>query len=132
MANAFITDYTFLERGVVQSMDEMKVIQKTIDMIKYAYLALAQFPKSEKYAMAADIKRCLDQLLELEVEAQKKYYKKSTLQNLDVTLAKVRVYTRIAHELGFLQTKKYEHWTAMNVEIGKMIGGWIKSQADKS
>jgi len=113
-------------------MDEMKVIQKTIDMIKYAYLALAQFPKSEKYAMVADIKRCLDQLLELEVEAQKKYYKKTTLQNLDVTLAKIRVYTRLAHELGFLQTKKYELWTAMNVEIGKMIGGWIKSQAGKS
>ena len=113
-------------------MDEMKIIQKTIDMIKYAYLALAQFPKSEKYAMVADIKRCLDQLLELEVEAQKKYYKKTTLQSLDVTLAKIRVYTRVAHELGFLQTKKYELWTAKNVEIGKMIGGWIKSQADKS
>ena len=63
-------------------MDDMKVIQKTIDMIKYAYLALAQFPKSEKYAMAADIKRCLDQMLELEVEAQKKYYKKQHSKTL--------------------------------------------------
>ena len=113
-------------------MDEMKIIQKTIDMIRYAYLALAQFPKSEKYAMGADIKRCLHEMMELEIEAQKKYYKKTTLQNLDVALAKVRVYTRVAHDLGFLQTKKYENWTAMNVEIGKMIGGWIKSQADKS
>ena len=113
-------------------MDEMKIIQKTMDMIEYAYLAIAQFPKSEKYAMGTDIKRCLHEMMELEIEAQKKYYKKTTLQNLDVALAKVRVYTRMAHNLGFLQTKKYERWTAMNVEIGKMIGGWIKSQSDKS
>ena len=113
-------------------MEDMKIIQKTMDMVKYAYKAIAQFPKSEKYAMGADIKRCLGQLLELEIEAHKKYHKKTTLQNLDITLAKVRIYTRLAHDLGFLQTKKYEQWAAMNVEIGKMIGGWIKSQADKS
>ena len=29
-------------------------------MAKYAYPALAQFPKSEKFAIVVDIKRCMD------------------------------------------------------------------------
>ena len=108
-------------------MEDLKILQKTFDMIEFAYPVLAQFPKSEKFAMVADIKRCMDELLELLIEAQKKYYKKTTLQSLDVTLAKLRAYTRLAHNLGFLPTKKYEAWSARNVEIGKMLGGWIKS-----
>jgi four helix bundle protein len=113
-------------------VEDPKILQKTFDMIAFAYSVLAQFPKSEKYALAADIKRCMDKLLELEIEAHKRYHKKTTLQNLDIELAKLRAYTRLAHELGFLLIKKYERWSAMNVEIGKMIGGWIKSQAAKS
>ncbi len=96
-------------------------------MMLYGYQALAQFPKSEKFALAVDIKRCLDQILEREIEAQKKYFKKTTLQDLDVELAKLKAYLRLAHDLRFLPLKKYELWSAKVVEIGKMIGGWIKS-----
>ena len=113
-------------------MEDLKILQKTFDMIEFAYPVLAQFPKSEKFALVADIKRCMDEFLGLLIEAQKKYYKKTTLQSLDVTLAKLRAYVRLAHNLGFLPTKKYKAWTALNVEIGKMVGGWIKSQSNKS
>jgi len=112
--------------------EEFKLLQKTFDMIEFAYPVLAQFPKSEKYAIVADIKRCMDLFLEFLIEAQKRYHKKTTLQNLDITLAKLRAYTRLAHNLGFLPTKKYETWSQRNVELGKIIGGWIKVQAAKS
>jgi len=112
--------------------DELKILQKAFDMIEFAYPVLAQFPKAEKYALVADIKRCMDIFLELIIEAQKRYHKKTTLQNLDITMAKLRAYTRLAHNLGFLPSRKYETWSAKNVELGKMIGGWIKSQSFKS
>ena len=96
-------------------------------MMLYGYQALTQFPKSEKFALAVDIKRCMDQILEREIEAQKKYYKKTTLQDLDVELAKLKAYLRLAHDLRFLPLKKYELWSAKVVEIGKMLGGWLKS-----
>lgn len=111
---------------------ELKILQKTFDMIEFAYPVLAQFPKSEKYALVADVKRCMDTFLEHIIEAQKRYHKKTTLQNLDITLAKLRAYTRLAHNLGFLPTKKYNAWSERNVELGKMVGGWIKSNAAKS
>ena len=116
----------------INRSEDLVILQKTFDMIEFAYPVLAQFPKSEKYALVADIKRCMDLFLELIIEAQKKYHKKTTLQNMDITLAKIRAYTRLAHNLGFLPSKKYEAWSVKNVELGKMIGGWIKSQSLKS
>lgn len=107
--------------------EELKIIEKVFDMMDYAYPALAQFPKSEKFALVTDMKHSMDTLLERCVEAQKKYYKKTTLQELDVELAKLKVYIRLAHKLGFLPDKKYEVWSSMVVEIGKMLGGWLKT-----
>ena len=108
-------------------MEDLKILQKVYDMMKYGYEALAQFPKSEKFTLAADMKRCMDIILERVIEAHKKYYKKTTLQELDVEIAKLKAYIRLAQDLGFLPFKKYEVWSGMIVEIGKMVGGWIKS-----
>ncbi len=108
-------------------MEDLKILEKAFEMIEYGYQVLQQFPKSEKFALAVDIKRCMHIILERIIEAQKKYYKKTTLQELDVELMKLRAHVRLAHNLGFIPTKKYEVWSAKNVELGKMVGGWIKS-----
>ena len=111
--------------------DSFKILQKVFDMIQYAYPALAQYPKSEKFGIATDIKHILDEMLELTIEAQKKYYKKTTLQELDVCIAKLKAYLRLSFILKFLPTKKYEVWSSMVVEIGKMLGGWMKTVNQK-
>jgi hypothetical protein len=107
--------------------EELIILQKTYDMINYGYQAIGQFPKSEKYALGTDMKKCMHQILEYTIVAHKKYYKKTTLQELDVEVTKLKAYTRLAKDLGFLPFKKYEVWSGYNVEIGKMVGGWIKS-----
>ena len=108
------------------------LLQKIFDMINYAYPALAQYPKSEKFSLVTDIKRVMDELLELCISAQKKYYKKTTLQEMDVCVAKLKAYLRLSFQLKFLSMHKSEVWTGMAVEIGKMLGGWIKSVKDKA
>ncbi len=117
--------------GVPEKSEELKILQKIFDMIGYAYPALAQYPKSEKFGLVTDIKHILDEMLELTIEAQKKYYKKTTLQDLDVCVAKLKAYLRLSFELRFLPMKKYEVWSAMVVEIGKMLGGWLKTVSQK-
>jgi hypothetical protein len=96
-------------------------------MMGYGYQALMQYPKSEKFALVVDIKHCLHKILERAIEAQKKYYKKTTLQEMDVELAKLSAYLRLSKDFRFLPIKKYELWSGMVVEIGKMLGGWIKA-----
>ena len=107
--------------------EEMKILQKITDMMEYGYQVVTQFPKSEKFALVIDIKRCMHTMLERAIEAQKKYYKKTTLQELDVEIAKLKIYMRLSMNLGFLPFKKYEAWAEMVVEIGKMLGGWLKT-----
>jgi len=109
---------------------DLKIQQKVYDMILYAYPALEQFPKSQKFSLAQDIKRCMDEVLRLVIMANKKYTQKTTLQELDVEVAALKVYIRVAADLRYLPLKKYEVWSGMLVEIGKMVGGWIRSQRE--
>lgn len=107
--------------------EDFKTKQKIYDMMLYAYPALAQFPKSERYALAADIKHSMHVLYALSISTEKKYYKKTTLQEMDIELATLQGYIRLAQELAFLPFKKYEYWSGLLVEIGKMLGGLIKA-----
>lgn len=108
-------------------MEDLKIRQKTEDMIKYGYTCLRQFPKSEKHTLAAQIRICMIHLLRLIISCNKKFSKRTAMQEIDVELDILRAYVRLSHELGFLPLRKYENWAKMNDEIGRMLGGWIKS-----
>lgn len=47
-------------------------------MIAYGNNCLLQFPRSERYALATEIKKNMYTLLRLAIAANKKYYKKTT------------------------------------------------------
>ena len=104
--------------------------QRIYDMILYAYPALEQMPKAQKFSLAQDMKHSMDRIMRLTITANKKYTKKTTLQELDVEVAALKVYLRVAYDLRYLPPKKYEVWSGQLVEIGKMVGGWIKSQRE--
>lgn len=107
----------------------LMIQQKVEDMILYGNQALMNFPRAERYAMAADIKRSMYTLYRLIITANKKYYKKTTLQDADVELAVLRGFIRLAanRETRYLPMNKYENWAKMLDEIGRMLGGWIKA-----
>lgn len=107
--------------------EQLKILQKTYDMIQYGYICLQQYPKSEKYTLAAETKKAMFELLKAIIMANRRYYKKNAIQEADVQLEILRYYIRLAKDLRFLSIKKYENWSKMTTEIGKMIGGWLKS-----
>jgi len=113
------------------AVEEFKTLTKVKDMMIYAYPVLAQFPKAEKFSLAQDIRHSMDQLLELTITEDKKYYKKTTLESMDVELAKLKTYVRLGMELNFIPFHKYEVWERHLTEIGKMIGGLMKSVNSK-
>jgi hypothetical protein len=49
------------------------------------------------------------------------------LEQADLELVDLQLLIRLAKELEFLPLKKYELMSGMAVEIGKMLGGWIKA-----
>ena len=111
--------------------EDLLVLQKVQDMMIYGYPILARFPKVEKFSLAAAIRNNIDQLLELTIAAEKRYMKKTTLENMDIANEKLKKYLRVAMELKYISFHSYEVWVAKQVEIGKMIGGLIKSVSDR-
>lgn len=65
--------------------------------------------------------------MERTIEANKKYYKKTTLQELDVEIDKLRKYVRLSYRLKYIDFKKYKQWSEKVNEIGRMLGGWMAS-----
>lgn len=92
----------------------------------YGYSCLRQFPKSEKHTLSAEIRRSMYEIDRYIIRAQKRYFKKTTLQDLDIEIAHLRTKIRLAKDLEFLPFNKYENWEKMIVELGRMVGGWLK------
>ena len=110
-------------------MEELKILQKTYDMIKYGNKCLIQFPRSERYALAAEIKQSMYGILRLIIEANKgRGSKKPIQEKIDVELDILRTFVRLAadKEVAYLPIRKYEIWSKQLNEIGRMLGGWMK------
>lgn len=98
-------------------------------MIEYGHVAIRQFPKMERHVLGAEIRGTMWGVLRLIVVCNKRYHKKTTLQELDAEIDLLRSQVRMAKNIGYLDFKKYEHWARLNDEIGRMVGGWAKAIA---
>ena len=111
--------------------EEFVVLQKVQDLMIYSYPVLTQFPKAVKFSLAEDIRNCMNKLLELTIEEEKRYIKKTTIQNMDIENEKLKIFIRVAHDLRYIDKHRYAVWESKVVEIGKMIGGLLKSVNDR-
>ena len=109
-------------------MNELIIEQKVREMILYGYIALRQLPRAERHVLSAEIRTSMLKLSKLVITAAKRHHKKTTLTDMDVELAALQSQLRLAKELGYLPMKKYQLWTGMNVEIGRLLGGWLRAQ----
>ncbi|MEZ2744281.1 diversity-generating retroelement protein Avd [Halopseudomonas bauzanensis] len=107
------------------SQQDLQIRLKVEEMILYAYSPLRNFPKAEKHVLSAEIRQCMFRLLRLVVVVNRRYHKKTTMQDLDAELDLLRSYVRLSHELTFLPFRQYEIWSRQLAELGRMIGGWL-------
>lgn len=108
------------------------ILQRTKDLAAYLYISFVKYPKYEKLGFVADYKKALFQFLSLIITAQKKYYKKTTLQDADVQLELLRLFNDLSYDLKFIDEKRYLLVANMTNEIGRLLGGWIQSQRETS
>lgn len=81
-------------------MNDFKMKNKIYEMIIYASPCLDQFPRSEKYALAQDIRKTMYKILRLVVMLENKHYKKTTLGELPVRFALMIVRRLIFTEIN--------------------------------
>ena len=113
--------------------------EKVADMMRYCLPIVDQFPRRNR-KIADSIKESVIDLYRYAVRLEKKYYKKTTLEDMDIELATLKELIILASDKSFtgeryappLTMKQREVWSRYTTEIGKMIGGYKKFVDQKS
>lgn len=106
--------------------EDLQVRLKVEEMMHYGYTVLRHFPKAEKHVTSAEIRQCMLRILRLVIICNRRYYKKTTMQDLDAELDLLRSLVRFSMEREFLPFKQYEVWSRHTDEVGRYIGRWMK------
>jgi len=110
---------------------ELLLKEKCKDMMKYGYQAIRDIPRDYRYALGTDIRNSMTSLLQFIIRCGKRYYKKTTLEDMDIELDTLRTLIRVALENRVITVKEFERWSVLLDELGRMVGGWMKSLRTK-
>lgn len=108
-------------------MNELPVIAKTYDLLKYLVPQLSKFPKDQRYLLGQRIEENALTLLDCFIEAQYGKEKQEHLKKANLILEKLRYLIRLSKDFKFISIKSYEHISRCIGEIGAMTGGWNNS-----
>jgi hypothetical protein len=105
------------------------VVAKAYDLLKICLPMLEGLPRSQKFTLGDRIQNHLSDLLEMLTEA---YYippaeKRPILQKVNIRLDVLRHYFHLCYERGHYNSLKYKDYAQRIDEIGRMVGGWLKS-----
>ena len=105
------------------------IFAKSHDLLVWLLQHTAKFPKSERFRLAKRVEDSAFAFYDLIARATKTRDKRSVLLEADLELDRLRLNTRLCVELKLLTPAQYEHAASALVEVGKLLGGWIKSVA---
>lgn len=107
--------------------ESLALLEKLEEVSAYSRVALRQFPKNEKFLLAAEIRGTLTEIKRLLIRAAKRYYKKTTLEDLDIEIELLRSLVRESVSMKYIDLHRYEVWSLKIGEVGKMVGAWMKN-----
>lgn len=110
---------------------DIPVFQKTYDLYKSFYSLVLDFPKKDRYTIGQRIENTILDILENIIAASQlsKLEKVPTLQKASIKLDVLKILIRCCKDLKIIDNKKYLTFESQIIEIGKMLGGWIKASS---
>jgi hypothetical protein len=108
-------------------MKESPIFTKTYDLLCWLLPETIKFPRQHRFVLAEAVQRAALLFQEQIIEAGMVEKPLPLLRQADVTLAKLRLDLRLCRELGLLKFNQYEHGSRMVDEVGRLLGGWMKS-----
>lgn len=108
---------------------DIPIFHKIYDLYKLLHSYRARIPKFERYTLWEKCENTTLALLEIVIETsyQKGEEKIQTLYLLSNKLDLLKVLFRLANEIHTIDNKQNLVIQTIVQEIGRMIGGWIKS-----
>lgn len=108
---------------------DIPIFKKTYELHKTLCGMRASVPKQDRYAVWLRIENGSLDLAELLLQATALYKteKLPVLDKVSVKLNILRMLIRLSHDTKAIDGKKYTAIQQQIDEIGRMLGGWIKS-----
>ena len=109
---------------------DLKVWQRSMDLVERIYQVSAAFPKDERFGLTAQIRRAAVSVPSNIGEGSRRKKRNAFLNHLDIALgsqAEVEVQLEIAQRLHFLKPADYKETQVAVEEIGRMLNGLIVS-----
>jgi hypothetical protein len=109
-------------------MEELPIIQKTYDLIKWYVPILNRLPKDHKFILGDRMIKELYEILEGLIVARYAKQKLIKLESLNSQLDIIRYQTRLLLDFQLIPIHRYEYAGKAINDIGMELGGWIKQQ----
>lgn len=98
------------------------------DLLVWLLPKAERFPKAYRFTLT---QRLMNAALDLqdaltEAETSRGQVRRRALLAADRHLGRVRIYLRLAHHWQWLNSGQYEHVSRMLLEIGRLLGGWLR------
>ena len=85
-------------------------------------------PKNERFRLVRRLEDTAFELYHLLMKAARSTKRKrAVLLDADLTLEKLQLYIRLSHDRGHTTHKQYRYASKKLLEIGNLLGGWLKS-----
>ncbi|MCP4887761.1 MAG: diversity-generating retroelement protein Avd [Planctomycetaceae bacterium] len=111
----------------MKRQDELVVITKTYDLILWSCNHTGRFPRQHRFVLGERLERSLYDLLETLIQAKYSQERTPLLNDANLKLEILRFQMRLAKDLECLQVKSYAFAAKQIDEIGKLVGGWLRS-----
>ena len=106
---------------------ELTVITKSYDLILWSCNHTSKFPRNHRFVLGERIERNLYDLLEILIHAKYTKQRVELLETANLVLEILRFQMRLAKDLQCLKVESYGFAAKGIDEIGKLVGGWLKS-----
>jgi len=108
---------------------DIPIFKKLYELYKLLHSYRLSIPKADRYSLWQRTENNCLELLELILSASqaKKETKLPILQTASVKLSCLRFFVRLAKDTKAIDPKKYLALQTLIDEIGRMLGGWLRS-----
>lgn len=109
--------------------NDLIIIPKIEKYIEYMLTILLKLPRTEKFSIGTEVKTSMYEMLKYVLYASKvEKRKRLELYNIvDSQIYYQRICIRIMYNNQWIDMKKYKYSNELLAEIGKILGGLIKS-----
>lgn len=105
------------------------IIHKTYKFYLSLYRTILTIPKIDRFSIGVRCENVTLQILEKMYEANSKYDQErlAILHSIDTQLKILQTLIKALYDIKAINDKRFLYLSESTIEIGKMLGGWIKA-----